>query len=217
MPVLILFQDPGARLALGRSEATTGTVLQVTARDGDQARSASITYSFRPKEGPEYRTSQAVGASSSYAHVRPGENVPVTFLVSDPSVSRIAGQGDSAPELFILLLIFPIFGLLFLGPLFLPRIRIVLLDRKLFRTGRVTTGTVVFVKQSVGWTWPGWPGWYAAQVFVRFDLPTGAPAEATATCQNEWLLQHLPPGAPVRIAYSPDRPSRAVLLNAYVR
>jgi hypothetical protein len=215
MPLLFLLQDPEARLVLGRSETTTGTVLEVAQRDDYHQR--AITYAFRSVSGPEYRASQAIRRRSPYANVRPGDSVPVKFLVSDPSVSVIAGEEDPGPSVFFPFLMFPLFGLVFLGPFVAPRLRAIMRDRWLFRRGRITTATVIFVKQRTNSAWPGWPGWSAADVVVGFHLPSGESAEATLTCHNEWLLHHLAPRTSVRVAYSPDRPARAMLLDAYVR
>lgn len=217
MPLFLMFEDPKARLTLGRSETTSGKVVHVAEGDACRGRGREITYTFVPLRGPEYHASRSVRSGSPYFNVRPGDSIPVKFLVSDPSVSTIAGEADTDPGLYFAFFFFPLFAVLIFGPLFLPRLGQVFRDRRLFRRGRVAHGTVLFVKQSVASTWPGWPGWCVSEVFVGFQLPSGAAAEARATCQNDWLLQHLQAGAPVHIAYLPDRPSRAVLLEAYVR
>ncbi len=217
MPLIFAFEDPNARLALGHVETVEAKVLDV-ARDATcKGSCADVTYAFSPLGGPEYRATRSVCPRSAYFTIRPGETVPVKYLVSDPSFSAIAGETSTNPGFYAGFLMFPAFALVFFVPLLLPQFRRVVRDRSLFRNGRITRGTVVFVKPSAGWTWPGWPGSSASEVFIQYQLPSGATAEASAQCQSDWLLRHIAPGTTVHIAYLPSRPSRAILLDAYVR
>lgn len=167
--------------------------------------------------GPEYRSVESVCGGSPYFNAAVGQLIPVRFLVSDPSVSAIAGERGGNPTPYLMFLLFPLFGLLFFAPFLLPQLRRVLRDQRLFRRGRVVRATVSFVKQNVTSSWPGWPGSAVSEVFVSFQSSSGVPLEARAACQDEWLLTHLSPGSAVHIAYLPSRPARAVLLEAYLR
>jgi len=217
MPLIFAFEDPNVRLALGHTETIEAKVLHVAKEGSCKGSCADVTYGFSPLGGPEYRATRSVCPRSAYFTVRPGEPIPVKYLVSDPSVNAVAGETGTNPGFYAGFLLFPVFAIVFFVPLFLPQLRRVLRDRSLFRKGRIARGTVLFVKQSAGWTWPGWPGSSASEVFIQYQLPSGAPAEAIASCQSDWLLRQLAPGISVHIAYLPSQPSRAVLLDAYIR
>src|SRR5262249_15592141 len=143
--------------------------------------------------------------------------VPVRFLVADPTISDIDGERGASPSFYAPFLLLPIFFVFFFAPFLLPQLRRLVRDRRLFRHGRVVPAVVVFVQQRATASWPGWPGLGVREMFVSFQLPNGPEAEARVACHNEWLLNHLPPGAVVHIAYLPDNPRRGALLEAYLR
>jgi hypothetical protein len=92
----------------------------------------------------------------------------------------------------------------------------VMRDRRLFTTGIVAPGTVVFVKPRSNGSWPGWPPPTRFEVFVNATMPTGGEREVCAFCDNQWLLAHLAPGADVTVVCHPTAP-KAMLVENYAR
>ena len=216
LPISMMFTTPAGKFLLGESKTTSGTVIEVA--NERRSKQLEITYKFRAIEGPEYRNTESVRDDSPYATVRPEESVPVEFLVSDPSVNRIASGDATNHDFLVLILIFPLFITFFLvAPIFLPRFIQVFRDRNLYRKGILANAFVIFIKPCGVFAWSGWSGLYSADVYLRFQLGSGAIGEARTRCRNDWLLKQLTPGTPVHIAYSPKRPSRVALLGQYVR
>lgn len=215
MPLVILTADPKARLAFGRTETVEGHVVAVTTNEC-RGQGRQITYAFSPPRSPEYRATASFCPGSPYFDLGPGNTVPVEYLISDPSVSLIVGQSRDRPP-YLMFFLFPLFGALMFAPTFVPQMRDLLHARRCFKRGVVATGTVLFVKRGASWAWPGGLGASGADVFVAYQLPSGTGGEAKARCNNDWLLGHLSPGASVNIAFLPERPSRAALLEAYIR
>jgi hypothetical protein len=56
-----------------------------------------------------------------------------------------------------------------------------------------------------------------ADVYVAHQLPGGGRAETIAWCTNDWLINQLSPGTPVRILLSPKKSQRGALLEAFLR
>lgn len=205
------------RLAWYRTGVANGKVISVTGGKSCNGTGVNVVYLFQPPNQPEFRGSQSVCPTSPYHSTQPNQTVPVKYLASDPSVNLIAGEGEADPPLYLAMFLFPLFGLLMFSPMFLPPILQLLRDRRIFRLGRIAQGKVVFVKQLTGASWPGFPFTSTSEIFVSFQLASGEGAEARALCRNEWLVHHLPAGASIHIAYLKNRPSRVVLLEAYVR
>lgn len=133
-------------------------------------------------------------------------------------MNRIADDREGPGDTLLPLFIFPIFFIVFLiGPVSIPRFIQLLRDRRIFRKGKLTNAFVLFVRPRGVFSWFGWSGLYSANVYVRFQLGFGDYAEVKTVCKNDWLLNHLAPDALVHIVYLPNRPSRAVLLETYVR
>ena len=111
----------------------------------------------------------------------------------------------------------PSFFLLLLSPLYFPQIREVMYARRLYRTGVLAQGNVVFVKKRSAGNWPGWPGSSTADVYVAHQLPGGGRVETVVRCTNDWLVNQFSPGATVHILLSPDQSKRGVLLETFIR
>jgi len=204
MPVIILLSDEHAMLSVRRTETTAGRVERtqpVKECAGDGVR---ILYSFSPPErGVLFRGHDVVCPRTPYSDVREGDSVPVVYLTSNPAINAIAGGQRTDASPWPIFFVFPLFGLMFFAPLFWPRYSQLLRDRKLFRTGTVARGTVVFVvRQQDSW-WPGWPLPTRADVYVQARFPMGEEREVRAVCTNDWLLAHLPPGAEVTVSLPP--------------
>lgn len=217
MPLFILSADPGARLAIGQTRVTQARVISVASDAACRANGNRITYAFRSPVGTEYRATSSVCPDSAYFAIRPDESIPVKYLVSDPSINAIAGQREANTPPIALFAIFPLFALLIFTPMFVPQLREVLRARRFVRRGRVARGSVLFVRSKINSPWPGWSGSSISDVFVTHQLSSGVSVEAIVKCSNNWLLYHLSPGTSVYIAYLPGAPSKAVLLDAYVR
>jgi uncharacterized protein (DUF58 family) len=209
--------SPEARLARGPTQSASAQVVSVTDGAGCNQDSRTIAYAFTPPGAAEIRGRVTVCSGSPLWGVHPGETLAVKYLVADAHVNEVAGMPDNRPP-FFLFLIFPFFFLFLFAPFYLPQLADFRRARLLVKTGTIARATVVFVRSRVpAVTWPGLQTANAFTVFVSFRTEDGRNVEAEARCGNAWLLQHLPPGAEVHIAYRPDRPRRAVLLEAYLR
>lgn len=217
-PLLIISTDPRARLEVGPSRMAEGRVLVTKDVSGCRTSSARrLVYAFSPELGNEFRGTGVVCVESPYYSAQSGEKIEIRYLKRDPTVNSIAGtDSGNEPPLFIFV-IFPLFFLLILSPLYLPHLREVTYARRLYRTGVLTQGQIVFVKKRSAANWPGWPGSTTADVYVAHHLPDGARAETVVWCANDWLINQLPPGATVHILLPPDRSKRGALLEAFLR
>jgi hypothetical protein len=216
-PLSIMSADPRARLDLGPNRVAEGRVVSTSdvssCRNSDGRR---IVYAFSPEGGKEYRGTNVVSEVSPYYSAQVGDKIEIRYLVRDPIVSAVAGSDSNEPPIFVFML-FPAFFFLVFSPLYFPQIREVMRARRLYKTGVLLQGNVVFVKKRGGATWPGWPGSSTADVYVAHQLPGGGRAETIAWCTNDWLINQLSPGTPVHILLSPKKSQRGALLEAFLR
>lgn len=109
--------------------------------------------------------------------------------------------------------LFPVVWLLGLVGYVLWYIRPVIIARRLFQRGLLTTGQVVAVRpvpqRDRSRT--------VADVVVSYQLPDGVWTEGTAWCANDWLIRQLSPGTTVHIAFVPAKPQRVALLEMFMR
>jgi hypothetical protein len=217
-PLSIMSTDPKAKPGIGPSGTAEGRVLSVTdvsACRGSAAR--RIVYAFSAQSSSEFRGVGVVCEESAYYSTRVGEKIEIRFLKRDPAVNAIAGtEAVNEPPLF-LFMIFPLFFLVILSPLYLPQLREVVRARRLYKKGALVEGKVVFVKRRSATTWPGWPGSTTADVYVAHQTPSGGRVETVVGCSNDWLLNQLSPGATVHILLAPDKSARGVLVEAFIR
>ena len=215
MPVLLFLQDPSAALSLRATRTVAGRVDRIEAGLRCDGKSTRLSYSFVLDDGVVYRDQVTVCSSSAYSSLQPGDSVPVVYVADEPSINEISGtQQGNAPPL-VLIVVFPLFALLMFLPMLWPELSRILRDRKLFRGGRMATGSVLFVTRDLRQTWPGWPSSAASIVYLRVDQPAGI-AEVQAQCGNEWLLAQLKPGAEVTVLFDPQK-ARAMLVENYLR
>ena len=198
---------------LGTAAYIDATVSDVS--DDGRLRQVEVIYRFRTSDGRDFSGRATFDRGfSRFARIKPLQTVPVEFLVKDPWENRLR---EPFPDGFMAL-VFPVFFLIALvGPVVASRLLRISGDRKIFRRGQFIQGEVIFVKPGAVFVWWGWSGANTAEVFVRFAGEDRAPVEARALCQNDWLIRHLAPGTPVHISYLPRRPTRAMLLDGYVR
>jgi len=217
-PLSIISTDPMMRLNIGPSRDARGQVLSVTPVSACGSSVAHrILYTFSAGSGSTFRGTTTVCEQSPYSSVQAGDSVDIRYLDRDPSVNTIAGANpDNAPPLAFFM-IFPLFFLLVLSPLYFPQIREVIRARRLYKTGLLAQGKVVFVKKRNAGTWPGFPGNSMADVYVAHDLPQGGRRETIVWCSNDWLLHQLSPGTTVHILLPADSSARGALLEAFIR
>jgi hypothetical protein len=212
-PLAIMSTDPKLRLGIGPDQIVQGRVLATTNVSGCRGSGARrIVYAFSAS-GSEFRGVGRVCEESPYYSMQAGDRIEIRYLTRDPAVNSMTGtESDGEPPIFVFL-VFPLFFILLLSPLFFPQIREVMYARRLYRTGVLTQGQVVFVRKSHTGNWPGWPGSASADIYVAH----GSRAETVVRCTNDWLLNQLSPGSPVHILIPPDQSKRGVLLEAFIR
>lgn len=216
-PLAVFFSEPHLRLQLGETATVEGTVV---ARDdcGAQADSGGIRYAFVPPGGVEYHGTAGDCRNAARTALRPGDKVAVKYLVEDPSINDLAerSSGNGPPPLAFFLL-FPMFPASFILPILLPPVREAYRSRRIARHGLLAKGTVVYAKSEIRSFWPGSRETSPAKIFIAYRRSNGQTVEARAKCPNTWLLNQLAPGSSVTIAYLPNQPESAVLLDAYIR
>jgi hypothetical protein len=216
MVASIMWSNPHARLSFGATQTVAGRVVSIHQADRRNGSESDVVYAYTPASGIEYR-GEACVCGDRFAGLHTADPLPVRYLVADPAVSELVdGQFDNPPPLGFFL-VFALFPMLFILPLTLPRLREAIKARRLVRSGDITAGSVVYAGSRPRVVWPGLPDSQFAQVFVSFRLPDATWAEAKVRCSNPWLLQQLSPGTEVHVAYKPDRPEPAVLLEDYLR
>jgi len=218
IPLSIMNADPAMRLAMGPGESAQARVLSNTnasaCRGGASHR---LVYSFSAASGREYRGATSVCEESPYYSAIPGDAVEVRYLKSDPAVNGLRRDGRNEAPPLVFFLFMPLFFLAIFGSMFWPSIQEVLRARRLFRTGRLATGKVVFVKRRATPFWPGMSTLGAAEVYVELQSSGQGKREVLALCRNDWLVNQLTPGAAVHVAYSDDQSANVALLEAYLR
>ena len=218
IPLSLMSADPAMRLAMGPTETAQGRVVSNTSASACRgAASHRVTYSFSSKSGREYRGGATLCEESPYYSVSPGEAIEVRYLDSDATVNALPTEGMNQAPPIVFFFFMPVFFFAIFGAMFWPPIREVLRARRWFKTGRLATGSVVFVKRRATPIWPGISSQGAAEVFIEYRTSTQEKREGIAACRNDWLINQLKPGAEVHIAYSDDKSGGAVLLEAYLR
>ncbi|MGO9330669.1 MAG: hypothetical protein ACLQJ0_21505 [Steroidobacteraceae bacterium] len=218
IPLSIMNSDPAMRLAMGPTESAQGRVVSNTNAGTCQGGAwHRVTYSFSSASGGQYRGTATLCAESPYYSVKEGDIIAVEFLSSNPTVNSLPGNGRNQAPPLAFFLIMPVFFLVIFGSLFWPQVGNVLRARRLFRNGRLATGQVIFVKKRLTSIWPGMPGSNASDVYIEFKSAGDGKREVVASCQNDWLINQLAPGALVHIAYSDDKTEKVALLDAYLR
>ena len=216
VPLSILHSDPAMRLSWGPSRNVSGVVVSVTDASSCRGLGARrLVYSFA-SAGREFRGVAVQCEGALHYSAAAGDEVPIRYLASDPSINALQGLPENAPPV-ALFLVMPLFFLLLLSLLFVPQLRELRLARRLVKHGRLATAEVVFVRKRSTTSWPGWPGTGAYDVYVEFASPAGGCREAVAWCANDWLVNHLAPGAAVHVAYSDEEPANVALLEAFLR
>jgi hypothetical protein len=217
-PLALLNNDPAMRMSIGATETAQGHVVSVgTATACRGGASRRVVYAYSDKSGREHRAAALVCEESPYFSVKEGDAIEVRYLKSDPAVNALPREVRNEPPPFLFFLFMPVFFLGIFGAMFWPPIREVLRARRLFKLGRIATGRVIFVKRRANFLWPGMPGASASLVYVEIAASSGVTREVAASCQNDWLMNQLAPGATVHVAYLSDKAKDVALLDAYVR
>jgi len=218
VPIMTILGSPESRLAHGHGITAEGHVVSVSDSSSSCKNDGRrLTFAFTPPQGTEYRGTTVVCATSPYFAAKTGDVLPVRYLPADPSVNAIvAGKDPNAPPIFLFFFFPLIFGVLF-GSVILPPLREVHRARQAYRKGRLTLGTVVYIKKRSAAMWSNMPSMVSHDVFVAYQHLGGATREGRAWCNNDWLLHQLAPGTTVHIAYLPDRSEQIVLLDGFLR
>jgi Protein of unknown function (DUF3592) len=219
MPLSIMHADPAMRLAMGPTETAQGRVISNTSSSTCRGgASHHVTYSFSAMSGREYRGGTTLCEASPYYSVNPGDAIEVRYLKAEPVVNALPSERQQEPPPLAFFLFMPVFFLAIFASLFWPPVRELLCARRRFKSGRLAVAKVIFVKKRATGFWPGWlPFNGASEVYVRFTTPNDANREGIASCQNDWLLNQLVPGANVHVAYSEDESAKVAILEAYIR
>jgi len=218
IPLSLMNTDPAMRMAMGATDTVQGHVVSVSGASSCRgAASHRLVYAFSSKTGREYRGAALLCEESSYYSVKEGDAIEVKYLRSDPTLSRLASEGGSEPPPFAVFFFMPVFFLAIFGVMFWPPIGEVFKARRLFKSGRIATGRVIFVKKRPNFLWPGMPGSSVSVIFVELRSSSGVAREVTASCNNDWLTNQLLPGATVHVAYADDKASQVALLDAFIR
>ena len=216
IPLSIILSDPAIRLSWGSSKTTQGIVLSTTDIAACHRAGKRIIFSFAPAQGQTFRGLATVCEDSSYYTLKAGDTVEVRYLVSDPAINELSDSVSNQPPVALIFLM-PLFGMVLFLSLYAPQFRELLHARKLIRHGRLTQGTVVFVKKRTNMMWPGLSGSSSYEIFVEFLSPTSGRWEATAWCANDWLVNQLLPGSTVHLVYRDQTPSKVAILEAFLR
>ena len=215
-PLLIMSSDPKGQLEL-RGVNTEGQVVSVAdVPSGCRGPARRLIYEFKAQSGGSFRGGATLCEDSPYYSAKAGDSIEIRHLRDDPGRSAPASADPNEPPVFIFM-IFPVFFLLVLSPMFLPQLREVLRARRLYKTGTLTRGQVVFIKKRSFGVWPGWPGSSSFDVYVAQQLPSGERIETVVWCTNDWLVNQLVPGTTVHILCPSNRSQRGALLEAFVR
>ncbi len=218
IPLSLMNSDPAMRMSMGATDTVQGHVVSVNSASSCRgSASHRVVYAFSSKSGGEHRAATLVCEESPYYSVKQGDAIDVRYLKSDPTVNVLPSEVRNEPPPFVFFLFMPVFFLGVFGALFWPPIGEVLKARRLFKSGRIATGTVIFVKKRANFLWPGMPGSTTSLVYVEMQSSGGVMSEVAAACHNEWLMNQLAPGATVHVAYSGDKTKDVALLDAYVR
>ena len=211
----VVSTEPQFHLMLGKTATDEGTV--VSHGDCRSDAGSRVRYAFTPPNGPEYHGSYADCRGSTSTGLQPGDKVAITYLVSDPSVNVLAERLPGGEPPVILLLFFPLFPALFFLPMILPPLLQIHRNRRIVRRGLLAKSTVRYAKSGTRPAWLPLRDTAPAEIFVAYRHANGATVEARAKCPNTWLVNQLAPGGIVTIAYLPNQPAVAVLLDAFLR
>ncbi len=216
-PLSIMSADPKAKLGLGPSHTAQGRVLSVGDVSGCRNSGGHrIVYAFSTQDGSVFRGASMVCEDSPYYSAQVGDPIEVRFLTRDPAVNAVAGGDANEPPVF-LFMIFPVFFLLVLSPMYFPQLREVMRARRLYKRGFLVQGNIIFVKKRSAGTWPGWPGSSPADVYVAHQAPGSGRTETVACCMNDWLVNQLSPGTTVHVLLASNKSERGALLEAFIR
>jgi hypothetical protein len=218
IPLSIMNADPAMRLSMGSTESADGRVVSATSAAACRGEASHrLTYAFPSRSGREYRGGATLCEESPYYSLHEGDAIEVRYLRSDPTVNALPGSGANQPPPLAFFFFMPVFFLAMFALMFWPPVREVLRARRLYKSGRLATGKVVFVKRRSNAFWPGLPFSSASEVYIAFETVVGTKREAVASCNNGWLIGRLVPGAIVHVAYSDGNSARVALLEAFLR
>ncbi|MBW3635897.1 MAG: hypothetical protein KY445_05440 [Armatimonadetes bacterium] len=220
-PFLILFCffpfliAQSAQSNRARNQRATARVIQAESFDNPQGGQPQtfLKYRFR-HNGRDYTGATLAWGTSPLTPLRAGNSLEVAFDKAQPQRSVPAFQiAQNEPPWFVFLL-FPLFFAVFLLPLLAPQLRTVLLARRLFARGVLTTGHLKFVKSTPMQT-PFMP-LGSSQLIYEFDDQNGHRQRGATRCDSSWLTMQLPPQSPLVVAYNSQKPRENIVLEPFV-
>lgn len=212
--LIALSQSPEGKLAFRATRIVSGRVESVDRRNVCRG-GASIGYSFTTLDGVARQGRARACPPSPYTDVGPGDAIPVRYLESDPSMSRVGSSRIEAVAAVAAVVVVSALVALMVGAMFWPLVGRHRRDRKLFQTGQLVRGRVSYVKTQLQNPWnASLARLNTAEVYVRVGLDGGAEREVTTLCTNQWLALQLSPGSEVHVCVVDDR---AMLVENYLR
>ena len=172
-----------------------------------------VKYRFETKGRTYQSTALApqTNAGRDYDALKTGDELPINYPVGDPtrsSLQPIRPDSEFPPVLF---LFFPLFILLFFFPMAAPTLRLWWQARRLVQTGHLCNGRIVWIHSPLAL------GAGIGEFRVHYEFPAnGEIHTGQMRCNNLWLVQHLPPNAPIVVAYDAAQPKRSIFLEPFV-
>lgn len=201
---------------------TTGRVLQIERITPDWAepvanqRSYFIKYRFET-EGRAYTGTASLDNTFNgvnAAELKIDGAVPISYLINNPERSGLRQEEGIAlsqlPVEFFLL--FAPLALALMGPMLFPIFRLWRRARRLVQSGQLCNGRVIWIA-----TLPPLGQGGASEFEVHYEFVLNSETHTgKLRCNNFWLVQHLPPHAPIVVAYDATQPKRSVFLEPFV-
>ena len=173
-------------------------------------------------QGRDYFGNTLLNNTSPFSNLQVGDTLEVNYDASDPNSNQPnynSQQHAKAQEDFptAIFLAFPFLMLMFVGPLFWPIMRVWFLARRLCESGNLAQGYIVWIRPHSPFSFPNaQTNPNRCEVFYRWMHGAEA-CEGKMLCDNLWLLNQWKVDAPVVVAYDAEKPSRSIVLEAFVR
>ena len=141
-----------------------------------------------------------------------GSELPIAYLADNPERNGL--WQDVAPREFPteIFLVFPFFAFALFGPALWPIFKLWWLAQRLAQSGQLCNGRVVWIAALPAQAQGG-----LGEFVVHYEFSAdGETHNGQMRCNNLWLVQHLPPHAPIVIAYDATQPKQSIFLEPFV-
>lgn len=136
---------------------------------------------------------------------------------ANPNRSQEKPKDIDVASIIAIAIFLPVWGFFVLGMWFIPflgpKAKLALRARGLWKSGRLTQGTLVFVKT------PALTRYYfggTQEVIFRFHDEQQLEHTVSMGCDNAWLLNQLHPDIPLVVLYDRKKPARAIFLEPFL-